>query len=146
MCAVCWTRCVPCGTARCAAEAWATLVVPPCLLCHAQIEALLGRKLDSIYEGNASALRVLSVVGPEGFLLRDRALHVYSEAGRVYAFRDVCKVRFLAGRGRALVCLLRGRCPRVTAASSLVPRCCSLPLHMRSLMPATRRSCSSWGS
>lgn len=58
-----------------------------------QIESLLGKKLDSIYEGNASALRVLSVVGPEGFHLRDRALHVYSEAGRVYAFRDVCKVR-----------------------------------------------------
>lgn len=57
-----------------------------------QVEALLGKKLDSIYEGNASALRVLSVVGPEGFHLRDRALHVYSEAGRVYAFRDVCKV------------------------------------------------------
>lgn len=58
-----------------------------------QIEAVLGKKLDSIYEGNASALRVLSVVGPEGFRLRDRALHVYSEAGRVYAFRDVCQVR-----------------------------------------------------
>lgn len=58
-----------------------------------QIEALLGKKLDSIYEGNASALRVLSVVGPEGFHLRDRALHVYCEAGRVYAFRNVCKVR-----------------------------------------------------
>jgi hypothetical protein len=62
------------------------------VVCLAQIEGLLGKKLDSIYEGNASALRVLSVVGPEGFLLRNRALHVYSEAGRVYAFRDVCKV------------------------------------------------------
>jgi hypothetical protein len=59
-----------------------------------QIESVLGKKLDSIYEGNASALRVLSVVGPEGFHLLDRALHVYSEAGRVYAFRDVCKVSF----------------------------------------------------
>lgn len=63
-----------------------------CVLCAVQIESLLGKKLDSIYEGNASALRVLSVVGPEGFHLRDRAVHVYSEAGRVYAFRDVCKV------------------------------------------------------
>jgi hypothetical protein len=59
-----------------------------------QIESVLGKQLDSIYEGNASALRVLSVVGAEGFHLRDRALHVYSEAGRVYAFRDVCKVSF----------------------------------------------------
>jgi hypothetical protein len=57
-----------------------------------QIEGLLQKPLASIYEGNASALRVLGVVGPEGFALRDRALHVYSEAGRVYAFRDVCKV------------------------------------------------------
>jgi len=63
-----------------------------------QVEALLGKKLDSIYEGNASALRVLSVVGPEGFRLRDRALHVYSEAGRVYAFRDVCKVRVVESK------------------------------------------------
>jgi hypothetical protein len=66
-----------------------------------QIEALLGKKLDSIYEGNASALRVLSVVGPEGFHLRDRALHVYSEAGRVYAFRNVCKVRFTGHQAAA---------------------------------------------
>jgi hypothetical protein len=62
-----------------------------------QIEGLLQKPLSSIYEGNASALRVLGVVGPEGFKLRDRAAHVYSEAGRVYAFRDVCKVR---GQGR----------------------------------------------
>jgi hypothetical protein len=66
-----------------------------CLCPILQIEGLLGKKLDSIYAGNASALRVLSVVGPEGFELRNRALHVYSEAGRVYAFRDVCKVRGL---------------------------------------------------
>lgn len=58
-----------------------------------QLESLLGKSVSSIYEGNASALRVLSVVGAEGFQLRNRALHVYSEAGRVYAFRDVCKVR-----------------------------------------------------
>uniref|UniRef100_A0A383V891 Galactokinase n=1 Tax=Tetradesmus obliquus TaxID=3088 RepID=A0A383V891_TETOB len=56
-----------------------------------EVEGLLQRPLASIYEGNASALRVLGVVGPEGFRLRDRALHVYSEAGRVYGFRDVCK-------------------------------------------------------
>lgn len=60
------------------------------------MEGLLQRPLASIYEGNASALRVLGVVGPEGFRLRDRALHVYSEAGRVYGFRDVCKVRVCA--------------------------------------------------
>ncbi|KAF8072885.1 GAL1 [Scenedesmus sp. PABB004] len=56
-----------------------------------ELEALLGRPLASIYEGNASALRVLRVVGPEGFKLRDRAAHVYGEAGRVHAFRDVCE-------------------------------------------------------
>eukprot|EP00879_Flechtneria_rotunda_P021739 GHRR01022923.1.p1 GENE.GHRR01022923.1~~GHRR01022923.1.p1 ORF type:complete len:434 (+),score=135.31 GHRR01022923.1:308-1609(+) len=56
-----------------------------------EVESLLGKQLSSIYEGNASAQRVLRVVGPEGFRLRDRALHVYSEAGRVYAFRNVCE-------------------------------------------------------
>jgi hypothetical protein len=75
-----------------------------CVLLLLQIEALLGKKLDSIYEGNSSALRVLSVVGPEGFHLRDRALHVYSEAGRVYAFRDVCKVRWLAAVAPGCCC------------------------------------------
>eukprot|EP00775_Hariotina_reticulata_P013759 gene13759-13878_t len=56
-----------------------------------ELEGLLGTKLDSIFEGNASAQRVLRVVGPEGFHLRDRALHVFSEAGRVYAFKNVCE-------------------------------------------------------
>lgn len=64
--------------------------------CCMQIESLLGKQLSNIYEGNASALRVLGVVGPEGFKLQHRALHVYSEAGRVYAFRNVCQV----GAGR----------------------------------------------
>lgn len=74
-----------------------------------QIEGLLGKKLDSIFEGNASALRVLSVVGPEGFELHNRALHVYSEAGRVYAFRDVCKVGSqLHGGGKVQSTMLTG--------------------------------------
>lgn len=75
-----------------------------CVLPLLQIEGLLGKKLDSIYAGNSSALRVLSVVGPEGFELRNRALHVYSEAGRVYAFRDVCKVRGLVRALHSVEC------------------------------------------
>jgi hypothetical protein len=64
-----------------------------CCCCDCfQLEEVLGTKLDSIFDGNASALRVLRVVGPEGFHLRDRALHVFSEAGRVYAFKNVCEV------------------------------------------------------
>ncbi len=59
-----------------------------------QVESLLGgRSLAALYDGNASAQRVLRIVGPEGFKLRDRAAHVYEEAGRVVEFRDVCQVR-----------------------------------------------------
>ena len=59
-----------------------------------QVESLLGgRSLAALYDGNESAQRVLRIVGPEGFKLRDRAAHVYEEAGRVVEFRDVCQVR-----------------------------------------------------
>jgi len=50
-----------------------------------------------VYEGQASPLRVLSVVRDEGFKLGDRAAHVYSEADRVYSFRAAAEVR---GRAR----------------------------------------------
>lgn len=78
-----------------------------------QVETLLGSKLNSIYSSNASALRVLSVVGPEGFRLRDRALHVYSEAGRVYAFRDVCEVRLRQSTRHTVegTCSVLPKCP-----------------------------------
>lgn len=49
--------------------------------------------LDKVFEGEASPLRVLGVVKDEGFKLRDRAAHVYSEADRVYAFRAAAEVR-----------------------------------------------------
>lgn len=52
-----------------------------------RVESELGVPLDEVFKGEASPLRVLGVVKDEGFKLRDRALHVYSEADRVYAFR-----------------------------------------------------------
>lgn len=52
-----------------------------------RVEVELGTPLDKVYEGQASPLRVLSVVRDEGFKLGDRAAHVYSEADRVYSFR-----------------------------------------------------------
>ncbi|PSC75650.1 Galactokinase [Micractinium conductrix] len=54
----------------------------------AEVEELLGAKLTDLYEGNASALRVLAANG--SFELRKRALHVYAEKQRVPDFRDVC--------------------------------------------------------
>lgn len=53
-----------------------------------EVEELLGAKLADLYEGNASALRVLAANG--SFELRKRALHVYAEKQRVPDFRDVC--------------------------------------------------------
>ncbi|KAL4860073.1 Galactokinase [Chlorella vulgaris] len=54
----------------------------------AEVEELLGVKLTDLYEGNASALRVLAA--NDSFELKNRALHVYAEKERVPAFRDVC--------------------------------------------------------
>ncbi|PRW59155.1 Galactokinase [Chlorella sorokiniana] len=53
-----------------------------------EIEELLGTKLTDLYEGNASALRVLGA--NDSFELKKRALHVYAEKQRVPDFRDVC--------------------------------------------------------
>lgn len=60
-----------------------------------QVEVELGTPLEKVFEGEASPLRVLGVVREEGFKLGDRAAHVYSEADRVYAFRDAAEVRSL---------------------------------------------------
>ena len=108
-----------------------------CVLCAVQIESLLGKKLDSIYEGNASALRVLSVVGPEGFHLRDRAVHVYSEAGRVYAFRDVCKVGL-----PSLWALVQGHMSGVTGGQSRQSTRDMLP--SRSCCLSRQCGCAAW--
>ncbi len=51
---------------------------------------MLGSKLQPLFEGSAAALRALAAAAPEGYKLRDRALHVFSEAGRVHAFKEVC--------------------------------------------------------
>ncbi|GBF90169.1 galactokinase [Raphidocelis subcapitata] len=52
-----------------------------------KIEADLGVPLSELFAGEPSPLRVVGVVAGEGFKLRDRAAHVYSEADRVYKFR-----------------------------------------------------------
>jgi hypothetical protein len=56
------------------------------------VEEELGVPLAQVFAGEASPLRVLGVVKAEGFKLRDRASHVYSEADRVYAFRAAAEV------------------------------------------------------
>ncbi|KAK9826693.1 hypothetical protein WJX74_010258 [Apatococcus lobatus] len=56
-----------------------------------QIEGLLGASLSSIFEGNKAAGKSIAAA-PDvgGFRLQSRALHVFAEADRVLAFRDVC--------------------------------------------------------
>lgn len=53
-----------------------------------EVEEILGAPLASLFEGDASAALVLAAF--RDFKLHDRAAHVYSEAARVPAFRDVC--------------------------------------------------------
>jgi hypothetical protein len=48
--------------------------------------------LEEVFTGQPAALRVLSVVRAEGFKLRARARHVYSEAARVLAFKAAAEV------------------------------------------------------
>jgi galactokinase len=57
-----------------------------------QIEEELGVPLEEVFTGQPAALRVLSVVRAEGFKLRARARHVYSEAARVLAFKAAAEV------------------------------------------------------
>ncbi|KFM24004.1 Galactokinase [Auxenochlorella protothecoides] len=54
----------------------------------AEVEEILDAPLASLFEGDASAALVLAAF--RDFKLHDRAAHVYSEAARVPAFRDVC--------------------------------------------------------
>lgn len=56
-----------------------------------QLEGLLGASLATIFEGNKSAAKSIAAApGVGGFRLQSRALHVFAEADRVLAFRDVC--------------------------------------------------------
>ncbi|BDA42361.1 N-acetylgalactosamine kinase [Coccomyxa sp. Obi] len=55
-----------------------------------QLEQLLGLKLEDMFAGNASQLRCVGVARDFGFKLRDRALHVFSEAARVPEFKAAC--------------------------------------------------------
>jgi N-acetylgalactosamine kinase len=64
-------------------------------LTQPEIEAKLGVPLGEVFAGEPSPLRVLGVVKGEGLKLGDRAAHVYSEAARVYAFRDAAEVRVI---------------------------------------------------
>ncbi|KAL1372371.1 hypothetical protein HN51_002539 [Arachis hypogaea] len=52
-----------------------------------EIEAITGEKLTSFLGGNAAYLEVLKVA--KHYKLHQRAAHVYSEAKRVHAFKDV---------------------------------------------------------
>lgn len=54
----------------------------------AEIESLLGCSLGSLFEGDASAGRVLAAFS--SFKLRQRAAHVYAEKQRVLDFAAVC--------------------------------------------------------
>lgn len=49
---------------------------------------MLGVRLETLLEGRASQLQVLPVAAQGGgFSLRDRAVHVFTEAARVETFR-----------------------------------------------------------
>ncbi len=56
----------------------------------AELEALLGASLPSLFADNQASLSVLAHCGAAGFKLRDRAAHVYAEAARVGAFAAAC--------------------------------------------------------
>lgn len=68
------------------------------LRCAVQLETLLGCPLAELYTGSAVSLKVIEVAREDlgGFKLRDRAEHVYSEAGRVRKFKAVCDVSGVA--------------------------------------------------
>eukprot|EP00884_Botryococcus_braunii_P009664 jgi/Botrbrau1/1869/Bobra.146_1s0056.1 len=58
---------------------------------QAELEALFGETLEQFFVGSASQLRAVHVASTlGGFKLRQRALHVISEAARVPEFREVC--------------------------------------------------------
>lgn len=55
---------------------------------RAELEGLLGCGLADLFPGDPSAARVLAAF--DEFKLHDRAAHVFAEAARVPAFREVC--------------------------------------------------------
>ena len=61
----------------------------------AEVASELGMTPEELVKQHMSAFRVDT---SNGLALRDRALHVYAEAARVFAFRDVCS----AAQGDAL--------------------------------------------
>ena len=61
---------------------------------------LLGTSLEALYEGQAASLRSIAAAGADGFKLRDRALHVYSEAARVTSFKATCDDAGLGGEAK----------------------------------------------
>ena len=57
-------------------------------LAQEEVESVLGVRLETLLEGRASQLQVLPVAAQGGgFSLRDRAVHVFTEAARVETFR-----------------------------------------------------------
>jgi N-acetylgalactosamine kinase len=55
-----------------------------------ELGSTLGKSLESLLAGSSASLLVLQH-NKAGFQLRNRALHVYSEAARVHKFSDECK-------------------------------------------------------
>ncbi|GAX80555.1 hypothetical protein CEUSTIGMA_g7992.t1, partial [Chlamydomonas eustigma] len=56
-----------------------------------EIEGILGTSLQKLFEGNAMSLKVLEAGREDGgFLLQNRALHVFEEAQRVRQFKAIC--------------------------------------------------------
>ena len=65
---------------------------------QAEIEGLLGVSLTTLFGDNASQQRSIPLAAQSGgFHLRKRAVHVYSEAARVWAFKQVCDDNSLGG-------------------------------------------------
>ena len=54
-----------------------------------ELEGKLGTSLEALFADSAASLLVLKH-NTAGFKLRDRAVHVYSEAARVHAFAAAC--------------------------------------------------------
>ena len=57
-----------------------------------EIQNMMGKSLESLFADSPASLLVLQH-NNSGFQLRNRAVHVYSEAGRVHKFSDECKDR-----------------------------------------------------
>lgn len=55
-----------------------------------ELEALLGCPLSTLFADSPASLSVLQHLSARGFKLRDRAAHVFAEAGRVGAFAGAC--------------------------------------------------------